>query len=91
MIKNFCKSDTTNGHHSNRCQALSQFVILGKKWFKSIKKINMETRDPPSYKNGHMCLTLHAKSVQILYTLKYFISTNSLSTSSAFYSNNHYN
>ena len=39
MIKNVCKSDTTNGHHSNRSQALSQFVVLGKKWFKKIKKL----------------------------------------------------
>ena len=51
MIKNFCKSDTSNGHHNNVSQALSQFVVLGRKWFKRKRKLNMMTRDSCFYKN----------------------------------------
>lgn len=61
MIKNFCKSDTMNGHHNNVNQALSQLVVLRKKRLKRVKKFNMKTRDSCSYRNEHMKLNAHAE------------------------------
>lgn len=51
MIKNFCKSDITNGHHSNM-SSTETLLCLGRSGM---------TRDSCSYKNEHMYLSVHAK------------------------------
>jgi hypothetical protein len=54
MMKKFYKSDTTNTHHDNRSHALSQFVVLEKKWLKKTKKLNVQIREKFGAKSAHV-------------------------------------